>query len=76
MTDSDILTILKVDLQVSSSALDAYLITLIESAREYIQQEGVELSTSSGDGLLVEMYAAYLYRQRREARLVRCARRF
>ena len=66
MTDNDILTILKIDLQVSSGALDNYLLTLIEAARGYIRQEGVALSTSSEDSLLVEMYAAYLYRQRRE----------
>lgn len=65
MTDNDILTILKVDLQVSSGALDSYLLTLIEAARGYIRQEGVALSASSEDSLLVEMYAAYLYRQRR-----------
>lgn len=66
MTDNDILTILKIDLQVSSGVLDTYLLTLIEAARGYIRQEGVALSTSSEDSLLVEMYAAYLYRQRRE----------
>lgn len=66
MTDNDILTILKIDLQVSSGVLDSYLLTLIEAARGYIRQEGVALSTSSEDSLLVEMYAAYLYRQRRE----------
>lgn len=66
MTDNDILIILKIDLQVSSGALDNYLLTLIEAARGYIRQEGVALSTSSEDSLLVEMYAAYLYRQRRE----------
>lgn len=66
MTDNDILTILKIDLQVSSGVLDSYLLTLIEAARGYIRQEGVALSASSEDSLLVEMYAAYLYRQRRE----------
>ena len=67
MTDEDILAILKVDLQVSSTALDTYLVTLIASARAYITQEGITLTETRDDGMLVEMYAAYLYRQRREA---------
>lgn len=66
MTDADILVILKVDLQLSTAALDNYLLALIASAKEYIATEGIVLSTSTGDAVLVEMYAAYLYRQRRE----------
>ena len=66
MTDADILTILKTDLMVSSSALDTYLQTLIASAKEYISTEGITLADSQSDGMLVEMYAAYLYRRRRE----------
>nr|DAL03427.1 MAG TPA: Head Tail Connector Protein [Caudoviricetes sp.] len=66
MTDADILVILKVDLQLSTDALDNYLLALIASAKEYISTEGIVLSTGIGDAMLVEMYAAYLYRQRRE----------
>ena len=66
LTDEDILEILKVDLQVSSSALDLYLLVLITSARAYIAQEGITLADSAQDAMLVEMYAAYLYRRRRE----------
>ena len=66
MTDEDILEILKVDLQVSSSALDLYLLVLITSARAYIAQEGITLADTAQDAMLVEMYAAYLYRRRRE----------
>lgn len=66
MTDADILTILKTDLMVSSSALDTYLQTLIASAKDYISTEGITLADSQSDGMLVEMYAAYLYRRRRE----------
>ena len=65
MTDADILTILKTDLMVSSSALDTYLQTLIASAKDYISTEGITLADSQSDGMLVEMYAAYLYRRRR-----------
>ena len=66
MTDAEILAILKTDLQVSSPALDAYLSTLIASAKSYISTEGVILSDTPDDGMLVEMYASYLYRKRRE----------
>ena len=66
LTDEDILEILKVDLQVSSPALDLYLLVLIASARAYITQEGITLADTAQDAMLVEMYAAYLYRRRRE----------
>lgn len=66
LTDEDILEILKVDLQVSNSALDLYLLVLITSARAYIAQEGITLADTAQDAMLVEMYAAYLYRRRRE----------
>ena len=66
LTDEDILEILKVDLQVSSSAFDLYLLVLITSARAYIAQEGITLADTAQDAMLVEMYAAYLYRRRRE----------
>lgn len=65
MTDADILTILKTDLQVSAAAIDGYLAHLIDAAREYITTEGITLDDSTGDALLIEMYAAYLYRDRR-----------
>ena len=66
MTDADILVILKKDLQISSSALDNYLEALIASARDFIATEGIELTESISDAMLIEMYAAYLYRRRRE----------
>lgn len=66
MTDAEIKTVLKVDLQVSTASLDAYLESLISAAKEYIGTEGITLTNSTGDALLVEMYAAYLYRKRRE----------
>lgn len=66
MTDADILVILKTDLQISSAALDNYLEALIASARDFIATEGIELTESISDAMLIEMYAAYLYRRRRE----------
>lgn len=66
MTDADILVILKTDLQISSAALDNYLTALIASARDFITKEGIALTESISDAMLIEMYAAYLYRKRRE----------
>lgn len=66
MKDEDILTILKIDLQVSGEKLDTLLLQLIQAAKEYIKTEGITLEGTAGDGQLVEMYAAYLYRKRRE----------
>ena len=71
MADSDILTILKVDLQIAVNRLDEYLLALIQSARRFITQEGITLSDSMDDAVLVEMYAAYLYRRRREENAAR-----
>lgn len=65
MTDSDILIILKIDLQLSSPAIDGYLTSLIDAARQYIADEHIKLKETVADGMLVEMYAAYLYRSRR-----------
>lgn len=66
LADSDILALLKIDIQVSSDVLDTYLNALIASAKDYISTEGISLTGSESDGMLVEMYAAYLYRRRRE----------
>lgn len=68
MTDNDVLTMLKIDLQVSTSATsyDTYLTNFITLARAAIEKEGIKLADNVEDGMLVEMYAAYLYRKRRE----------
>ena len=66
MSEQDILKILKIDLQISVSALDEYLLFLITSAKKLILKEGITLTTSQDDALLVEMSAAYLYRKRKE----------
>lgn len=76
MTDNDILTMLKIDLQISVVRYDTYLTNIIKLAKAAIIKEGiifnelVEGGESKGltveDGMLVQMYAAYLYRKRRE----------
>lgn len=67
MGESQILVPLKMDLNISSDALDSYLIDLIHAAQEYIKTEGITLEEGNfGDQMLVEMYAAHLYRNRRD----------
>ena len=67
MTTYGILTVLKADLQISSDAYNNYLTNIIKLAEAAIKEEGITLSEQSiEDGMLVEMYAAYLYRKRRE----------
>lgn len=67
MNDADILVMLKIDLQISTIQRDAYLCNLIKLAKAAIEEEGITLKTTVEDGMLVEMYAAYLYRKRRES---------
>ena len=66
MADEVILEILKINLQISTDKLDEYLSSLVSAAREYIKTEGIVLLDTPGDNNLVIMYAAYLYRRRRE----------
>lgn len=66
MADETNLEILKINLQISTDKLDSYLSGLISAAREYIATEGITLKDTQGDNNLVVMYAAYLYRKRRE----------
>lgn len=66
MQTEEILGILKIDLQISSQKYDEYLGHLIDLATRAIKEEGIILNNSTEDSMLVEMYAAYLYRKRRE----------
>lgn len=71
MTHADILAVLKDDLLVSGTDLDALLGKLIEYAESLIKDEGIVLDdTSVRDGMLVEQYAAFLYRKRKEQNFV------
>lgn len=67
MTDENILIMLKIDLQISAPQYDAYLNNIILLAKAAISKEGISLEDNVEDGMLVEMYAAYLYRKRRES---------
>lgn len=65
MLDGEILVILKTDLQISVDVQDAYLERVIEIARRNIETEGITIADTIEDGMLIEMYAAHLYRTRR-----------
>jgi len=58
LTDNDILTMLKIDLQISVTQQDTYLTNLIELAKAAIQKEGIvfnELTEEgAGKGITVE----------------------
>ncbi len=78
MTKESILRILKTDLQICSDAYDEYLRKLIFLASDAITDEGIKLDMKSEqDCMLIELYAAYLYRKRKNEktampRMLRC----
>lgn len=68
-TDEIILELLQEDLgrRNPSEGTAQFLLLLIQTAKSEISREGVEIPetiTDYTDALLVEMYAAYLYRKR------------
>lgn len=64
MDESTMLLILKKDLQIMTDKMDDYLRILLTAAASMIRREGITLENNEEDGLLTEMYAAYLYRKR------------
>lgn len=65
MTNSDILAMMKSNLQLIGTTWDEYLTQLIEVSTREIGREGVVLDTSQIDDVnLIVMYASYLYRKR------------
>lgn len=66
MENSTILTILKTDLQISVDAYDNLLENYIKLAKKAIETEGIILTESAEDGILVESYAAWLARKRKD----------
>ena len=73
MTDAELLTMLKSDLEIvtdfmdneAKAAKDAELSGYLSSAREFITREGIDLTESFGDSMLLVMYASWLYSRRR-----------
>jgi hypothetical protein len=64
MADSELLSMLKVDLGITTTAYDTRLAQYIESAKTEINREGVSLTSSVNDAQLVVMYAAWTWRRR------------
>lgn len=64
MDDNTMLTALKVDLGITTTAYDDRLGQYLETARAAIEIEGIQLTESVSDGNLVVMYAAFLWRKR------------
>lgn len=66
MTDEQLLTMTKLNLQIAGSAFDGYLSELIiPAAKQAISQEGIALDLANlNDCNIVVMYASYLYRCR------------
>lgn len=65
MTDNEILTDLKQDLQISTSTIDGLLSHIIQQSKAAITTEGITLRDDVPDGQMVKLYAAFLYRKRR-----------
>lgn len=66
MTNNEILAVLKTDLQIAVSTQDSYLMSLIEQATAAVTTEGMTVQNTVQDGMLIEQYAAFLWRKRRE----------
>lgn len=64
MDDNTMLTALKVDLGITTTAYDDRLRQYLQAARAAIEIEGIQLTESVSDGNLVVMYAAHLWRKR------------
>lgn len=66
MTENEmLLAMVKIDLQITTTAYDDRLTQLITAAKSMIEREGITLNmTSMEDCNLVIMYAAYLWRKR------------
>lgn len=67
MTNSDILAMLKSNLQIMGTTWDVYLAQLIEASKRSIEREGITLDVGEIDDInLIVMYASYLYRKRND----------
>ena len=64
MTDADLLTILKQQLQILTDALDSFLSHLISVAKQMVATEGINDDNSQEYYHIVIMQARYLYNKR------------
>lgn len=66
MDKTQILTLLKLDLTISTAAYDQLLNGLIDRAIKAIEREGITLKNDLvADQMIVVQYAAYLWRKRK-----------
>lgn len=66
MDDATKLTLLRMDLQITTDKYNEYLAAVLSAATSAIEHEGIALADTAEDGMLCVQYAAYLYRRRRE----------
>lgn len=66
MNDETMLSMLKIDLGITTTAYDARLEQYLSSAEKEIEREGVTLSasTSVDDANIIIQYAAWMWRKR------------
>lgn len=64
MTNSELLTMLKIDCGITTTAFDERLAQYVEVAKSEITREGATLVDTASDSQLVVMYAAWLWRKR------------
>lgn len=64
MDTSGVLSMLKVDLGITTASYDQRLTALVGSAQEMITREGISLTEELEDVQLLVMYAAWLWRRR------------
>ena len=65
MTDTDLLTMLRNDLQNPPGLLNDYLTFLINSSKDQIEDKGITLNLGSNEDChLIIMHASWLYRKR------------
>lgn len=64
MSDAEILTLLKLQIQILTDALDTYLLQIIEARKQMIRREGILADSSAEYVQIVLMQAAYLYNKR------------
>lgn len=64
MSDAEILTLLKLQIQILTDALDTYLLQIIEARKQMIRREGILADSSAEYVQIVLMQSAYLYNKR------------
>lgn len=67
MTDAEILTLLKSNLNITHTAQDTFLAFLIDASKEALGGMGITLDVDASEDInLIVMHAAYLFRKRAE----------